>query len=512
MSEETSFDDGSVTSTESRTWSVTLRAVAVAALLGAAAIHFAYAPAHFDEETSHGVFFIVVAWAQVGALAALLRWRDRPEPWFGAAAVSLGVTVVWLVSRTTGLPGESAESLGWADGMAASLQAVTLGAAAAALMPKVANRAAPSFSPALGAVAAVALLGSVSVVLNPSLGHDDDDHSHGDDQALASEDHAHGDDDGHGDHDAEPASLVEVDRDDRCDVGFNTAAFNETAPPTEPVIHDDSGEHEVDFTLEEWADVFVQPDNDMTDGTTPEEAVEFLQSDNQLADGITSGGVAHSLEPDNWSPMTDHEECQQLAEELERTQAVAEAHPTAQDAIDAGYRMVTPYLPAISSHYLNPDYMGEFDIDNPAMLLYDGNGPDAQIMGVSHYILHDPDSYPDVGFTGPNDHWHRHFGLCMRDGLVAGGTNLTEEECAEIGGSKNDGSNQWMNHIWIVPGCESDWGLFSAANPAIPTRSPSSDDPFDPDDLRDEVPSGCGSGKSLDDEPDFDEGGHGPSL
>lgn len=516
MSRRTSSDEGPTTSPEDQTFSVTLRAVAVATLLGAAAIHFAYAPAHFDDATSHGVFFVVVGWAQVGALAALLRWRDRREPWIAAAAVSLGVVGVWVVSRTTGVPGESSEALGWADGMATGLEVVTLLAAGAALRPTIAGRPAPKFTPAVSALAALALVGSVSVVLNPSVGHDDDGHSHGDgDEQAADDDHDHGDnagEDGHEGH-GEDVDLVDVAREDRCDIGFNTATFNETAAPTAPTTHDDDAEHTADFTLEEWADVFVQPQNPMTDDSvTPEAAVSFLESDEKLAQGVLSGGVGHSLGPDPWLPMTDHEECEQLAGELEQAREVAERYPTAQDAMDGGYRLVTPYLPAIAAHYINMDYTSEFDIENPGMLLYDGNGPEANMVGLSHYIFSEEE--PEAGFSSPNFHWHRHLGLCLstETTTVIGGTNLTEDECADLGGFKNEGSEQWMSHTWIVPGCESDWGMFSGANPSLPARSPDASNPFDLDNYQEPVPTGCGSGKALDDELDLDEGGHGRTL
>jgi hypothetical protein len=345
-------------------------------------------------------------------------------------------------------------------------------------------------------------------VIAAACGDDGDDSAA--DETAAEDDHSDHEDD-HGDH-AE-GELVDVAEEDRCDMGFNTPTFNETAAPTEPANHDDDGEHEAEFTLEEWAEIFVQPDNPMSDPeVTPEAAVTFIESDEKLAAGVTSGGVGHTLEPDNWLPMTDHEECTQLAEELNVARDVAAAHPTAQDAMDAGYRMVTPYLPAIAAHYINFDYTDEFDLENPGMLLYDGNGPDANMVGISHYVFSEEE--PEGGFSSPNFHWHRHFGLCIsgETTTVIGGTNLTEEECADLGGFKNEGSDQWMSHTWIVPGCESDWGMFSGANPAIPARTPDAADPFDTESFQEPVPSGCGSGNALDDELDFDEGGHGPSL
>jgi hypothetical protein len=500
------------------TWRDALRLAAVVALIGAAAIHFAYAPSHFDEAVGHGVFFVVVAWAQLAAAFALMRWRNRTEPWLAAAALSLGVIAVWVVTRTTGLPGWESEAVGFADSLATAFQALTILAAVVAVGTSVGDKAFARLNPIVGVVATLAVVGLVSAALNPDVGghaHDHGDEVVAGDSAASSHDHDHGD---------EADNVELVSRDARCDIGFNTATFNETARQAEPAIHDDTPDeaHDVDFTLEEFAEVFVDPDNPMADGgVTPEDFVEGVRATPEREGEVLSGGMTHSLEPDNWLPMTDHEECQQLADELERTIAVAERYPTAQDAIDAGYWQVTAYLPAIASHYINPAHMGEFDIDNPAMLLYDGDCDlqtgegceEASIVGISHYMI--SDEYPDVGFTGPNDHWHRHVGLCMAqvDGgpRVIGGTSLTEEQCQARGGSKGSGTDGYMNHVWIVPGCESDWGVFSGANPALVFRDADPEDPFLLDNT-DPIPSGCGAGKTLDDPLDFDEGGHGPSL
>lgn len=91
----------------------------------------------------------------------------------------------------------------------------------------------------------------------------------------------------------------------------------------------------------------------------------------------------------------------------------------------------------------------------PEMLLHDGEGPDAHVVGLGYYILHGGDAEPTQGFTGPNDHFHRHVGLCVRGALVVGDSTTTEEDCQVRGGRKMAGGSGWMNHVWIVPGCES---------------------------------------------------------
>jgi hypothetical protein len=467
----------------------TLRALTVAACL---VVHFAYAPAHIDEATSHGIFFLVTAWAQLCVAFALVRWREARWPWSAAVGVNAVVAAVWLVSRTVGVPGSDAESVGFPDALATGLELAAVAAALVALRPRLADRPFAPLNPVVGGVAAVALMGVVSASVTPSIagehGHDD----HGTETAAGDGDAAAG---GHT-HGTE--TVAAVDGADRCDLAFNTSAYNEVAVPGEPMVHDDT--HGVTFTLDEWAEVFVDPE-----GGVPAAAVaDFIEERPGLRDGILSGGLTHTLEPDHWNPITDPDECATLADELQRAKDVAAAHPTVADAEAAGYRMITGYLPGIAAHYINFDNLADgFVLEKPEMLLYDGTNPDSAIVGLSYYILSPGEDEPTEGFTGDNDHYHRHIGLCFRDGVVVGGSNTTEEECAAEGGSKNDGSAGWMSHVWITPGCESDWGVFSGANPQLKVRTPGDDSP---------VATGCGSGLTMTDELAFDTSGAGPGV
>ena len=147
---------------------------------------------------------------------------------------------------------------------------------------------------------------------------------------------------------------------------------------------------------------------------------------------------------------------------------VAMTYPTAQDAMDAGWVRVTSYVPGIAAHYMNFGYVdGDFELKKPEMILYDGDDPDAHVVGLSYYIIQEGSAEPTQGFTGYNDHGHRHIGLCTGPGGVIGDSTLTEEECAARGGRKSNGSKAWMSHAWVVPGCESPWGVFSAASPLL---------------------------------------------
>jgi hypothetical protein len=82
-------------------------------------------------------------------------------------------------------------------------------------------------------------------------------------------------------------------------------------------------------------------------------------------------------------------------------------------------------------------------------------------------MIHEGDAEPSQGFTGANDHSHRHIGLCIGAGGVIGDSTTTEEECAAMGVRKQNSGNGWMSHAWVVPGCESPWGVFRGASPLL---------------------------------------------
>jgi hypothetical protein len=71
--------------------------------LAAATIHVAVMEDHFAEFFAFGVFFAAVAWLQVAWAVGILVAPSRPLLW-AAVVGNVVVVVVWVVSRTTGLP------------------------------------------------------------------------------------------------------------------------------------------------------------------------------------------------------------------------------------------------------------------------------------------------------------------------------------------------------------------------------------------------------------------------
>jgi hypothetical protein len=103
-----------------------LAAVDLALLSGAAAIiHFAVIGQHLRESWLFGAFFAVAALAQL-AWALLAMARPSQRVWLAGAVGNAVVIVVWIVSRTLGLPlgaeAGHAEPVGFADALSTAYE------------------------------------------------------------------------------------------------------------------------------------------------------------------------------------------------------------------------------------------------------------------------------------------------------------------------------------------------------------------------------------------------------
>ena len=134
--------------------------------VGAAAIHFAVMFEHFAEYTLYGVFFLVVAWAQM-IWAAVVLWRPS-RLWLSLGIVGNAlVLAVYVASRAVGLPvGPDAghpEPFGGLDGVSAFLEfALIAWCAALWWRPSLADR--PVRRRGLAALASVAAVPALVVV------------------------------------------------------------------------------------------------------------------------------------------------------------------------------------------------------------------------------------------------------------------------------------------------------------------------------------------------------------
>jgi hypothetical protein len=168
----------------------------------------------------------------------------------------------------------------------------------------------------------------------------------------------------------------------------------------------------------------------------------------------------------------------QLTREMALTHQVGVMYPTIADAIAAGYTRAGPYTPGLGTHYIRPNepglnadgMMSDADILSPLSLIYAGTGLDSPIAGFMYYSLSEK---APVGFAGPNDIWHYHNNICMKN-LPGGGfdtplgadLDITEKDCKAVGGNLLKQST-WMVHVWSLPGWESQQGLFGEVNPAL---------------------------------------------
>src|SRR5262249_22110143 len=140
-------------------------------------------------------------------------------------------------------------------------------------------------------------------------------------------------------------------------------------------------------------------------------------------------------------------------------------YPTAADAMAAGYYLIAPWVMGQGAHYTTPGGMvAAFDPNHPNYLLYDGNTPEAPLVGVAWVVP--SGSTPPAGFPGLNDHWHRHHIFCFV-GQVIVGEDISDQACASMGGYQVDASGVWLLHAWVLPGWEWNLDVFRAHNPNI---------------------------------------------
>ncbi len=160
-----------------------------------------------------------------------------------------------------------------------------------------------------------------------------------------------------------------------------------------------------------------------------------------------------------------------LIVQMAQARTVIDEFPTVADALAAGYKESTVFVPCIGAHYTNISRVPGFNPAAPSELLYEGTDPTSRIIGLSYLVL-DASGVPE-GFAGANDIWHQHNangGLCLDENFtVVAGENATEEECIARGGKKSGElmKHIWMTHAWVAPGWDCSWGVFAGECPEL---------------------------------------------
>lgn len=190
----------------------------------------------------------------------------------------------------------------------------------------------------------------------------------------------------------------------------------------------------------------------------------------QHVDGVKAQDVAAEAQADQ--PI-DPATRAALQAQLVAARAVADRYPTVAEARAGGWGILAGgFAPGSGAHFISYAGLtggGAFQPDHPMSLIYDGTSPTSKIVGLMYYAI--GDRAPE-GFAGPNDHWHRHSNVCIKQG--PGGlevpfpadADVTAAQCTAVQGGLIEVSG-WMVHGWVVPSWESPLGVFSHDNPNV---------------------------------------------
>jgi hypothetical protein len=134
----------------------------------------------------------------------------------------------------------------------------------------------------------------------------------------------------------------------------------------------------------------------------------------------------------------------------------------------AGYVRSSGETDGAGEHWTNWELVdAPFDPARPSQILLDELvwGEGLELIAFSYWVTSDG---PPEGFAGDLDVWHRHRGVCFRNGQIMD-ENRQPEECP--GQDWFNGENLWMLHAWVVPGVENDYGIFHNVNPLLCERA-----------------------------------------
>jgi hypothetical protein len=446
-------------------FSISIRTLLAGLSVAAGAIHLAMVGSHAEASAIDGLQFALAGWFQF-VLAFWLFARPSRWPLIVNLVVNVGLIVAWAVSRTVGLPWGAhagiAEEVGRVDLLCVGAEAALVVVSVALLIkPQLAISARGPVVAVIAALPLLAVFGLTTAALASGevAAHGGPGHSHTHGAGAAGDGHSH---------DAEDGTTTLAALAGGCDANANVASYYEqVGSGASGHAHGQETQSLVEFANANGITI-NQTTIDQLSSALGGEPTVVVGGGEHGAGGPFVGLDGHGA-PQAWTPLTDPADCIRFQTELMDTLAVGLTHPTVQTALDDGYVRATGYIAGIAAHYIDIDELMDpgFDPSHPEMLLYDGDDPDSRMVGVSYALFSDEVVDPaEYGFTGPNDYPHNHDGLCTRGAQVVGAASISDEECARRGGSRI-GADLQMIHAWVVPGCESPYGVFSAENPVM---------------------------------------------
>lgn len=195
------------------------------------------------------------------------------------------------------------------------------------------------------------------------------------------------------------------------------------------------------------------------------------------------------------------DECLATSAHFDAAKDYALKWPTAGAAEADGFYKATPYVSGMGTHHIkggltpamlndpnfnkdNPNLDaagldGAFDPDKPEVLQYDGNGPDAKLVGFDYYVRTNTGQPPE-GFPGNQDWWHIHPKICFRKAdAVMDGFNITDAACTSRAGINVNMSNYYMLHVWVLDDMQFSPDVYAGMIPCI-SGGTAIHDPKDP--------------------------------
>ncbi len=181
-------------------------------------------------------------------------------------------------------------------------------------------------------------------------------------------------------------------------------------------------------------------------------------------------GVHYYLDRGMTKAPLSWDDCITLSGDLDAAVAYAMQWPTRGAAEAAGWTPYADYATGMGTHHaLGSPLQSTFDPRKPTFLQFDGNTPDAKLVGMSWYVGTNTGE-PPSGFVGGNDWWHAHEYLCMSNQT---GKVIFDGPCPPgTSGNTFYLGNYWMVHAWVIPGYTHEPDVFTGHHPCLLPSGP----------------------------------------